>query len=114
MTGYWERPQDITKSWATLRTKFEQQAYGHGGSYMRIGVLVSKKMVTAVLDASYLTAEPRQNGNGPPTKEWWAVIRRLRSVAPDGVAMITTSVLLDARGQPVRWETPVCRALDHL
>lgn len=109
--GYWVQPEDLTANWASLREKFQSQAAGKGGYVLILSVMAEHGLATAVLEAEYLRLEPHRTAvfkTGEPV-DWWAVIRRLRSKAPDhGRALLRTHVTLDAQENPVVWTEPAC------
>lgn len=112
--NYWTIPLDVSAHWAKLAPELEQSAANHANEEMTISLIVGNGLVADILEARYCRYEPRSstNGNGrnqPESQPWWSLIRRLikATAALDGVrAVITTRVMLNAAGQPVRWTAP--------
>ena len=103
---YWLRPTDLTSDWARLHDDITAEMQGHSHCQVQLGIITSGGCVAEMVEPTYLNLENRnsrltQGGN------WWAVVRRIRSMAPDrGRSLITLSVVLDSLGNPVTWTTP--------
>ena len=115
--NYWTAPEDLTASWAGLRAPFESQAVDHGGHLVILSVVAEYGLPTAVMQPEYLKIEPARERpkRAKPVRAstWWAVIRRIRSVAPNhGRAMIRLFVSLDMKGAPIFWTCPQVSSLE--
>lgn len=118
--SYWVTPQDISQHWSLLLPNLEAMASDHANEEMTLSLIVGNGLVADILEARYCRYEPRSstNGNGrnqPEAQPWWSLIRRLikATAALDGMrAVITTRVMLNTAGQPIRWTEPECRRLE--
>lgn len=103
---YWLRPTDLASDWVRLGEDVSRLMNGRSNCQVRLGVLVSSGAVDEIIEPEFATLENRK-GEMQPGGNWWAVIRRIRSLAPDrGRSLITLSVIIDGLGNPVTWTTP--------
>lgn len=112
MDNYWTTPEDITAHWAALRPKFEEVSAVNGRSLITFSVTVKSGYVQAVAAPMVTAVEPR-GAKMPHATTWWSVIRRLRSSAGNNKeAILSCSVLVDSKGQPIAWTAPLVQRLE--
>lgn len=113
----WITPQDVSQHWAKLAPSLEAMATDHANEEMTLSLIVGNGLVADILEAGYCRYEPRSNGGRGvyEPQPWWSLIRRLiRTTAElNGTrAVITTRIMLNAAGQPIRWTVPEYRRLE--
>ena len=106
MTNYWVEPEDLTAEWIKLRQTFQTQAKGNGGCQIAFSVIANNGKCISILEAISQRWEPKSI-QLQSNHDWWSVIRRMRSVTPNGrLAIISINVLLDNKESPILWTEP--------
>ena len=108
---YWLRPTDLSSDWVRLGEDVAARINGRSHCQMQLGVIVSGGAVSDLVEPTFAALENRKGGF-VQGGNWWAVIRRIRSMAPEsGRFFISLHVVLDALGNPVTWTTPEVRPI---
>lgn len=114
-SNYWVLPSDISYHWSLLAAPLEQGALQHANEEMTISLIVGNGLVADILEPRYCRYEPRNGAKQYEPQPWWSLIRRLIKATAElnGTrAMITTRVMLNTAGQPVRWTQPEIAKLE--
>lgn len=111
MTDFWLKPADLARDWVALGESVASLVNGRSYCQMQLDVIVSGGTVSDLVEPAFVSLENRKDGF-TQGGNWWAVIRRIRSFAPEyGRAMIRCSVILDGLGNPVTWTTPTVQQI---
>ncbi len=109
---YWLRPTDLASDWVRLGEDVAAKIDGHSNCQMQLSVIVSAGAVSDLVDPVFVNLENRK-GEMTQGGNWWAVIRRIRSTAPEyGRYFISLQVVLDGLGNPVTWTTPTVQRVN--
>lgn len=105
MTNYWI-PEDISPKWAKLKGDLATFGARHGNKAMTVGVIAREGYLLKMFKPECKGIEPLNGRRPGQAKEWWPLIRRLQSRAGGREALLTMTVLLNAKGQPIGWTAP--------